>query len=94
MRKKSLSRLSVRARPGEPAKGWLTANGIVLPVALGRSGIKANKREGDGATPRGTLPPQAAVVARRQARASGDAVAVAPDRSGRRLVRGSARPPL
>ena len=55
MRKKSLSRLSVRARPGEPAKGWLTANGIVLPVALGRSGIKANKREGDGATPRGTF---------------------------------------
>jgi L,D-peptidoglycan transpeptidase YkuD (ErfK/YbiS/YcfS/YnhG family) len=24
-----------------------------IPVALGRSGIKANKREGDGATPRG-----------------------------------------
>jgi len=27
----------------------------VLPVALGRGGIKANKREGDGATPRGTF---------------------------------------
>jgi L,D-peptidoglycan transpeptidase YkuD (ErfK/YbiS/YcfS/YnhG family) len=25
----------------------------MLPVALGRSGVKANKREGDGATPRG-----------------------------------------
>jgi L,D-peptidoglycan transpeptidase YkuD (ErfK/YbiS/YcfS/YnhG family) len=28
-----------------------------LPVALGRGGIKANKREGDGATPRGTFRP-------------------------------------
>ncbi len=25
----------------------------MIPVALGRSGIRANKREGDGATPRG-----------------------------------------
>lgn len=28
-----------------------------IPVALGRGGIKANKREGDGATPRGTFHP-------------------------------------
>jgi L,D-peptidoglycan transpeptidase YkuD (ErfK/YbiS/YcfS/YnhG family) len=28
---------------------------LALPVALGRSGIKANKREGDGGTPRGTF---------------------------------------
>jgi hypothetical protein len=41
MRKKSLSRLTVRRRPGQPAKGWLTAGGIALPVALGRGGIKA-----------------------------------------------------
>jgi len=53
MRKTTLSRLTVRRRPGAPAKGWLTAAGTVLPVALGRTGIKANKREGDGATPRG-----------------------------------------
>ncbi len=33
----------------------LTAGPLVLPVALGRGGIKANKREGDGATPRGTF---------------------------------------
>jgi L,D-peptidoglycan transpeptidase YkuD (ErfK/YbiS/YcfS/YnhG family) len=26
---------------------------MALPVALGRGGVKANKREGDGATPRG-----------------------------------------
>jgi L,D-peptidoglycan transpeptidase YkuD (ErfK/YbiS/YcfS/YnhG family) len=55
MRKKSLSRLAVRHRPGQPAKGWLIAAGAALPVALGRAGIKANKREGDGATPRGTF---------------------------------------
>jgi L,D-peptidoglycan transpeptidase YkuD (ErfK/YbiS/YcfS/YnhG family) len=29
----------------------------VLPVALGRGGIKANKFEGDGGTPRGTFHP-------------------------------------
>jgi L,D-peptidoglycan transpeptidase YkuD (ErfK/YbiS/YcfS/YnhG family) len=28
---------------------------MCLPVALGRGGIKANKREGDGGTPRGTF---------------------------------------
>jgi L,D-peptidoglycan transpeptidase YkuD (ErfK/YbiS/YcfS/YnhG family) len=29
----------------------------VLPIALGRSGIKADKREGDGGTPRGRFHP-------------------------------------
>ena len=29
------------------------AGPLALPVALGRGGIKANKREGDGGTPRG-----------------------------------------
>jgi L,D-peptidoglycan transpeptidase YkuD (ErfK/YbiS/YcfS/YnhG family) len=33
----------------------MQAGPLRLPVALGRSGIKANKREGDGATPRGTF---------------------------------------
>lgn len=49
----------VRRRPGNPRQGWLTAGPlalpVALPVALGRGGIKANKREGDGATPRGTF---------------------------------------
>jgi L,D-peptidoglycan transpeptidase YkuD (ErfK/YbiS/YcfS/YnhG family) len=31
------------------------AGPLALPVALGRGGVKANKREGDGATPRGTF---------------------------------------
>jgi L,D-peptidoglycan transpeptidase YkuD (ErfK/YbiS/YcfS/YnhG family) len=54
MQKKALSRISVRRRPGNPSQGWLVAGPLILPVALGRGGIKANKREGDGGTPRGT----------------------------------------
>jgi L,D-peptidoglycan transpeptidase YkuD (ErfK/YbiS/YcfS/YnhG family) len=50
-----LKRLRVRARPGQKTKGWMVAGNIALPVALGRGGIKANKREGDGSTPRGTF---------------------------------------
>ena len=52
-RETSLRRLTVRRKAGEPARGWLVAGPLALPVALGRTGIKANKREGDGATPRG-----------------------------------------
>jgi L,D-peptidoglycan transpeptidase YkuD (ErfK/YbiS/YcfS/YnhG family) len=53
MRKTSLSRLFVRRRAGNVRQGWLTVGTSAWPVALGRAGIKANKREGDGATPRG-----------------------------------------
>ncbi len=55
MRKHSLSRMTVRRKPGNPTRGWLIAGPLSLPVALGRGGVKANKREGDGATPRGTF---------------------------------------
>ena len=48
-----LRQLTVRRRPAQPSRGWLIAGGIALPVALGRASVKANKREGDGATPRG-----------------------------------------
>jgi len=51
----SLRRLTVRRKPGAPTRGWLIAGPLTLPVALGRGGIKANKREGDGATPRGAF---------------------------------------
>lgn len=53
MRKRQISRITVRRRPGSRSQGWLTAGPLALPVALGRGGIKANKFEGDGATPRG-----------------------------------------
>jgi L,D-peptidoglycan transpeptidase YkuD (ErfK/YbiS/YcfS/YnhG family) len=58
MRRSSLSRITVRRKPGNPAQGWLIAGPLALPVALGRGGIKANKREGDGGTPRGTFRPK------------------------------------
>jgi L,D-peptidoglycan transpeptidase YkuD (ErfK/YbiS/YcfS/YnhG family) len=50
----------IRIRPaaGDPRRGWLTAGGRTFPVALGRGGIRANKREGDGGTPRGTFHPR------------------------------------
>ena len=50
-----LTRLTVRARPGNPSQGFLIAGGTVFPCALGRGGISANKREGDGATPLGAM---------------------------------------
>src|SRR5581483_5800042 len=43
----------VRARPGQRSRGWLRAGPAAVPVALGRGGIVANKREGDGGTPYG-----------------------------------------
>ncbi len=53
MRKTSHAIIYVRTRPGFRTQGWLIAGAIHVPVALGRSGIRANKREGDGGTPRG-----------------------------------------
>jgi L,D-peptidoglycan transpeptidase YkuD (ErfK/YbiS/YcfS/YnhG family) len=45
--------LRVARAPGNRTRGILHMGPLSLPVALGRSGIKANKFEGDGATPRG-----------------------------------------
>jgi len=53
----ALSRVRIRARPGRPTQGWLFADALAAPVALGRTGIKADKREGDGGTPRGRFRP-------------------------------------
>ena len=36
-------------------RGWATINGLRFPCALGRSGRRAAKREGDGATPIGAF---------------------------------------
>ena len=54
-RKHALSRMLVHRKAGDARRGWLIAGPHILPVALGRGGIKANKREGDGATPRGNF---------------------------------------
>lgn len=44
-------------RVGQRTQGWLTIGPRRLPVALGRAGIVALKREGDGGTPRGVFRP-------------------------------------
>jgi L,D-peptidoglycan transpeptidase YkuD (ErfK/YbiS/YcfS/YnhG family) len=49
--------ITVRRRPGLPTQGVLTFDGCAIAVALGRGGLKANKREGDGGTPLGTFRP-------------------------------------
>ena len=53
MHNMALSLLRVAARPGMRSRGLLIAGRLAIPVVLGRTGIRANKREGDGATPRG-----------------------------------------
>jgi len=49
--------IRVTSRPSARSLGWLTAPDWRIPVALGRSGIIANKFEGDGGTPRGVFHP-------------------------------------
>jgi L,D-peptidoglycan transpeptidase YkuD (ErfK/YbiS/YcfS/YnhG family) len=56
-RDRPLSAIRVQRAAGDPRRGWLTADGWTVPVALGRGGILANKREGDGGTPRGIYRP-------------------------------------
>src|SRR2546425_12796042 len=53
MRRRALSLIRVRTKPGSPTRGILLAGPRAMPVVLGRGGIRANKFEGDGATPRG-----------------------------------------
>src|SRR5580700_553474 len=57
MRRTSLRFIRIKARPGRPAQGWLFAGPKAVRVALGRGGIRANKREGDGGTPAGRFRP-------------------------------------
>jgi L,D-peptidoglycan transpeptidase YkuD (ErfK/YbiS/YcfS/YnhG family) len=53
MQRTTLSNLNLWTRPGNRQQGWLLAGARPVKVAIGRGGIKANKREGDGATPTG-----------------------------------------
>src|SRR3954466_11327983 len=52
-----LRAIHIRTAPGTRTRGWLIAGPQAFPVALGRGGILANKREGDGGTPRGVFRP-------------------------------------
>jgi L,D-peptidoglycan transpeptidase YkuD (ErfK/YbiS/YcfS/YnhG family) len=57
MKRTSFHSIRVGTRPGRKSQGWLFAGPLAVPVALGRTGIKADKREGDGGTPRGRFRP-------------------------------------
>jgi L,D-peptidoglycan transpeptidase YkuD (ErfK/YbiS/YcfS/YnhG family) len=52
-----LASIRIKAAAGNPRRGWLNAGPHIIPVALGRRGILASKREGDGGTPKGTFRP-------------------------------------
>jgi L,D-peptidoglycan transpeptidase YkuD (ErfK/YbiS/YcfS/YnhG family) len=52
-----VSLIRIHRRPGHKTQGWLRAGPLNVPVALGRSGIRADKREGDGGTPSGRFRP-------------------------------------
>jgi L,D-peptidoglycan transpeptidase YkuD (ErfK/YbiS/YcfS/YnhG family) len=57
-RDRPFSAIRIKPSAGDPRRGWLTAGGQTFSVALGRGGIRANKREGDGGTPRGIFRPR------------------------------------
>lgn len=50
-----IARIFVRTRPGDKTRGVLQAGPLRLACALGRGGIVALKREGDGGTPLGAM---------------------------------------
>lgn len=50
-----IANIVVRRRPGQPSKGLMNVDGVVFPCALGHGGVTANKREGDGGTPRARM---------------------------------------
>jgi L,D-peptidoglycan transpeptidase YkuD (ErfK/YbiS/YcfS/YnhG family) len=53
--RKPAAKIFVRALSQAARRGQLEFRGLRVPCALGRSGITALKREGDGATPRGVF---------------------------------------
>lgn len=54
--RRGLTELRVFASVRDRRKGFLIAGHAIFPCALGRSGIVARKREGDGGTPQARLP--------------------------------------
>ena len=86
--------ITVRRRAGEPTQGVLTFDGHAIPVALGRGGLKANKREGDGCTPIGTFRPLRLWWRKDRHARPKTSLPVRAIQPPRRLVRGPVEPPL
>jgi L,D-peptidoglycan transpeptidase YkuD (ErfK/YbiS/YcfS/YnhG family) len=57
-RERPFAAVRIRKGAGDPRRGWLIVGDWTIPVALGRGGIRANKREGDGGTPKGIFRPR------------------------------------
>jgi L,D-peptidoglycan transpeptidase YkuD (ErfK/YbiS/YcfS/YnhG family) len=51
----NLGKITVFSSPRDRRRGVLRCGALVLPCALGRTGVTQLKREGDGATPAGRL---------------------------------------
>ncbi len=64
------------------AGGRLVVGGQAFRVALGRGGVRADKQEGDGATPAGPVAVAARAVSRRPGSAAGLRGAAGADRAG------------
>jgi L,D-peptidoglycan transpeptidase YkuD (ErfK/YbiS/YcfS/YnhG family) len=86
MHRLSLTRIDVWTRPGNRRRGWIAAGPQRIAVALGRSGIRANKREGDGATPAGSFRPLRVWWRNDRAHRPSVLLPCRPSRSGGRLV--------
>jgi L,D-peptidoglycan transpeptidase YkuD (ErfK/YbiS/YcfS/YnhG family) len=52
---KGVKQIHVYKNPRNPRRGLLVCGALKLPCALGRSGVRPRKMEGDGATPRGAM---------------------------------------
>jgi L,D-peptidoglycan transpeptidase YkuD (ErfK/YbiS/YcfS/YnhG family) len=70
--------VQVFARSDAEAFGLLRFKNLAFPAALGRGGVRARKREGDGATPRGLWPVIAVLYRPDRLRRPRTALAVAP----------------
>lgn len=57
-RDRPLREIRIHAAAANHCRGWLIAGPQMIQVALGRGGIIANKREGDGGTPKGAFQPR------------------------------------
>ena len=57
LRDRPAREITIRTAAGNRQRGWLQLDGRAIPVALGRGGIRTDKREGAGGTPRGVFHP-------------------------------------